>query len=40
MQSSKDPNNVVTYYNKGKNTDKAIEAIRNSLKLDEIMVVK
>jgi hypothetical protein len=40
MHSSKDPNNVVTYYNKGKNTDKAIEAIRNSLKLNEVMAVK
>ena len=35
MHSSKDPNNVVTYYNKGKNTDKAIEAIRKSLNITD-----
>jgi TolA-binding protein len=35
MHTSKEDNNVVTYYNKGKKIDKALDAIKKSLKLDK-----
>ncbi|MEY3255705.1 MAG: hypothetical protein RLZZ29_836 [Cyanobacteriota bacterium] len=35
MHTSKEDNNAVTYYNKGKKIDKALDAIKKSLKLDK-----
>lgn len=35
MHTSKEDNNAVTYYNKGKKIDKALDAIKKSLKLEK-----